>query len=727
MQNTITKQKQNTLTYSDLVVVLYSIAGFFIGRTIVFQFLNPIAISYLFLFTGVRFYIVALFVAIGLFTKLSGMYFFKYLAVIGLMCFFRTIKIVKRQTITQNATCILLPGLALAIANASLFFTIVAFIETLLCLSINFIIKPVLNKDFSTEKLIGSIILLSAIICGTSDMYIGHVSIMYICCTFILLATGNINSSIGLALGLILNVCGVVNLNHVIIFGIVGVSTGLLLKFKKLGSIIGFIISAPLIILYTQPELLTKDLLIATILGITLFIIVPFDINTTEAIVIDDYIMRIKKLTNYRLKAFAHAFSKLSVTFNNLAEKNTSQKDISKLIDELGAKVCNQCSMRTFCWENNFYNTYQTIFGILGACERKSRIDISDIPHDFRNHCANLVKFCETTNRLFELHKINLAWSNKIIESRELISQQLLGVSKIIDNLACELDLELRFNNELEQKITDELSRNKIIPQRVIVLETNTDKLEVTLDLQYADLNKKFVGVISKAIDKRLRIDDLQNNTVKLVEEQQFNIVTGVARATKNNSNESGDSYSVMELKNGQCLLVLSDGMGSGKRAKLESTVTVELLEELIESGFDRNTAIKLINSTLILKSNDETFSTLDVCFIDLYTGAGEFIKTGAASSFLLRDGHVQTIKSSSLPIGILNNIELELHAKKFRHDDIIIMATDGVTDVLNINDSLNLNSNHPQDIADYILTQAKQNGIKDDMTVIVARVWEKS
>ena len=120
------------------------------------------------------------------------------------------------------------------------------------------------------------------------------------------------------------------------------------------------------------------------------------------------------------------------------------------------------------------------------------------------------------------------------------------------------------------------------------------------------------------------------------------------------------------------------------------------------------------------------------------FNGSGEFIKIGAANSFLLRNNILQEIKSSSLPMGILNNIKYEFFDKKFLSGDIIIMATDGLFDTIaDITDKkkwlleliLKLNSNNPQDIADFILNNIKlesKNFITDDITILVGRIWEK-
>lgn len=69
----------------------------------------------------------------------------------------------------------------------------------------------------------------------------------------------------------------------------------------------------------------------------------------------------------------------------------------------------------------------------------------------------------------------------------------------------------------------------------------------------------------------------------------------------------------------------------------------------------------------------------------------------------------------------------------------MVIMVTDGILDCEDeeiekekwIEESLHkLDRKNPQDVADYILETARQKAggvVKDDMTVLVMRIWEKA
>ena len=224
---------------------------------------------------------------------------------------------------------------------------------------------------------------------------------------------------------------------------------------------------------------------------------------------------------------------------------------------------------------------------------------------------------------------------------------------------------------------------------------------------------------------------------LKLSEEQGYTVTTGVARATKYNSKESGDSHTFMDLGNGSYLLALSDGMGSGIKAKEESAASIELFENFMEAGFDKITAVELINSVLVLKSEPQNFSTLDICTINMYTGVCDLAKIGASETYIVSNDKTDVISSTSLPIGMLEKVDMETSKIQLNDNDLIVMVTDGISDCFNSDVSKNQlktllkNSRNkdPYTISELVLSLAKKlsNDIaKDDMTVLTAKIRKK-
>jgi stage II sporulation protein E len=139
-----------------------------------------------------------------------------------------------------------------------------------------------------------------------------------------------------------------------------------------------------------------------------------------------------------------------------------------------------------------------------------------------------------------------------------------------------------------------------------------------------------------------------------------------------------GDSHRVIVSDDGYTAAILSDGMGAGEEAAKLSKMTISLLERLMAAGLDKKVSLQLVNSILLLRSADENFATLDLFVLDHYTGEGEFIKIGSAPTYLKRGKDIDVIRSTSLPVGILHNVEPEYFRYSLQDEDYVILITDG-------------------------------------------------
>ena len=218
---------------------------------------------------------------------------------------------------------------------------------------------------------------------------------------------------------------------------------------------------------------------------------------------------------------------------------------------------------------------------------------------------------------------------------------------------------------------------------------------------------------------------------------QNLTIEIGIAKTKKNNSSKSGDSYITTKINDNKYLIGLSDGMGSGEKASEKSEKVIKMLESLLVTGLDKESAIDLVNST-IMNDDDEVFSTIDATIVDLRYGSTEFIKVGSCPTYIKNNKKVDVIKSANLPAGVLDNIDINLYGRNLEIGDIVVMVSDGVSEArvdtikkeLWISELLaNVKSVRPQRIADIILQEAMDAsyGIAgDDMTVLVALVKEE-
>ena len=161
------------------------------------------------------------------------------------------------------------------------------------------------------------------------------------------------------------------------------------------------------------------------------------------------------------------------------------------------------------------------------------------------------------------------------------------------------------------------------------------------------------------------------------------------------------------------------------------------MLEELLEAGFPVKTAIQIMNTALVIGRDDVRFSTIDVSLFDLYSGSCEFVKAGASATFIKRKDQVERITSTTLPIGVIQEIEIDVEQRELESGDFVVMVTDGVMDALPTGEQDTLmetfireaSINNPKELAHHLLGRVLEWTGElplDDMTILVIGIWKR-
>ena len=192
----------------------------------------------------------------------------------------------------------------------------------------------------------------------------------------------------------------------------------------------------------------------------------------------------------------------------------------------------------------------------------------------------------------------------------------------------------------------------------------------------------------------------------------------------------SGDVTRSFDNAEGYSYKLLSDGMGSGKTASMTASLTGAYLSELLQSGASPDTALKMLNQ-VIRQKGCECSATIDLLELDLIYGKASFIKSGAATSYVRRGNDVFRIRSKTMPIGLLKSIDAEKINFDLCDGDVIVMLSDGVSQVPEDAPWLlsllteGWDSNLPT-MADKIIEAARAEGRADDMTVGLCRIGDR-
>lgn len=644
------------------------------------------------------------------------------------------------------------------------------------------------KKVFSIEEVMGTSLLLSISICALTDVSIFGYSLRNILSILIVLILGWKNGMLvgatgGITIGVVLGIIGDSEPIMVASYAISGLIAGIFYKLGKIGVIAGFILGN-VILTYvangnTVPVILIQEILIAS-LGL---LAVPkrFQID------IQDLYGKNKLLpettsrslaenqdTIFKLNSMSETISDLAKSYQEAATTVLEEEDIKQqeLSNEQVFKEELEVNLSQL--ENNLLyddieeNRDGIVDDVFNHLLKNELITEKELVTIFENKNHYIVGFTEKNpqvqedvskmikaiNSAYRISKMNFIWKKKMQESKKNVSSQLEGVSEAISQMAEEMEQEEKNPFSVQEQEILSLLKQKEIEIRQIKIKQNTTGryfVEVYTDLCENEDGKqcnikKIAKILEKVLQTKMNIQGQecgireQKGQCKFTyySEDNYKLQVGVATTTKAGSPVSGDSHIETKLEDGKYLLAISDGMGSGPEAMKSSKVAIKMLERLLKAGFDKESSLKLINSTLIANTKEDMYATLDIQILDLFAGNMEFIKNGACPTFVKRKKEVQLLKSITLPAGIMENPDLVVYDYDLEDGDIIVMCSDGVIDANTeyINKELwvkylleDIQSDDAQQIANMIINEAvdHQFGMqKDDMTVIVTKINSK-
>jgi stage II sporulation protein E len=285
--------------------------------------------------------------------------------------------------------------------------------------------------------------------------------------------------------------------------------------------------------------------------------------------------------------------------------------------DDLVRQVCVGCRSYNACWERDFVKAYRMVGDLLALGETQA-VQTRDVGGPETIRCLRPAQMAHAANWRVALAARERRWAWRVAESRSVVAVQMAGLARALDEAAAEVEAA------------------RVRPGG---------------------------GRRPAPVDAALTYD------------------IGVARQPRPGHLVSGDSHLACEVAPGRLLLALSDGMGSGPRAAMQSSLTLSLVEVLLAAGFPRDVAVRTANAVLLMRSADDGFSTLDLALVELASGATEVLKGGAAPGFLRSGGDVSLLHASSLPVGAVPDVALEVSRLALRPGDELVLVTDGVLD----------------------------------------------
>lgn len=762
------------------MIVLWIIA-FFMGRVWLMN-INPFGVSLVAATAGEKkgFQGVALCVMLGMFTSMDGLSLVKYLLLFSLLLVTRKLQNRWTSRHFMAAYMAILVGVInmllgivqsiLAVNTWEVFW--LSILESIAVFAIanidqwgvHFILYEEWSKVPGNEELISLLALVVTALYGIprqADMIfsisgtLGYLLILF-CGYRFGASTGAIA---GAAVGMLFSLTG----ESMVAIGIsclLGVCAGTFRRLGRICSSASFLLMGAIMTVFTLREIYGIIELRAIISAVIVFLALPkkvahcWEDDLAEEIE-DDYAREdVRALANHRIEDFSDAFRRLSKSFEGeQKEWELTEQELESMFEELSQAVCQDCINCKYCWNRHYEQTDTNLRKILWQIGQEGAVSLEVVNEDFHRRCMKLEEYVVRVEERVAQEKVRLGWYNRMTENRRVMAEQMQEIAAALRSFTADLNDVEEQSKECKRRIAEELKREGVKLQKLSV-KKRRGHLEVTLTgackgnqcLTKTDVAQALyrgTGVMMSPARETRNVLSREEDTMFFREDTRLKAITGLARIAKSGERVSGDNYSFLELQGqGELLMVLADGMGSGEMAYRDSGNLIEALEYLMEAGFEKKSAFKLLNTLFVVNYEGQSFATLDMAAINLHTGRCEIMKNGAATTFVKHRDRVETIVSSALPVGVDMEAEPDVKMVDLAEGDMVIMVSDGVLEGFyerNMTDGNQedmstfieeLGCQNPNDVANQILMNALARSTReatDDMSVLVAGIWNKN
>lgn len=452
---------------------------------------------------------------------------------------------------------------------------------------------------------------------------------------------------------------------------------------------------------------------------------------------VSDAADHMRDLLSFKLHAASTTVSEVSASVRAVSKALTgiAKRNETTLYADVRDEVCRKCSRMTNCWEYNFENTLDAFNRMILSRKNGDRPTRDNLPSYFSSRCVCVESLTECFNRLYTRRSFKEAEENRVAEVRRVAADQFISISVMLENLADELQRDIVFAPETADKAREALEGIglHVVRALCVINESGYATLQVFCTPVGGKLSPQ---ALADAVSDAVGIDfappvvgdgGAEHTLLLFCEKPPCAVRAAVSQYIGEGQSVCGDACDTFADGRGHYIMILSDGMGTGSRAAVDGAMTTGLAGKLIRAGFGFDCVVKTVNSALMVKSKDESLSTLDIVSIDLFKGEATFYKAGAAASLICRRGKTIRIERSSLPLGILRDVEFERVTGKLGDGDILLMMSDGAASIPQ--DALRKEiaacaDKSPQEIAAAVAALAKNssaNGRTDDITVMAA------
>ena len=383
-----------------------------------------------------------------------------------------------------------------------------------------------------------------------------------------------------------------------------------------------------------------------------------------------------------KLDEFSNMFTTLSSQFIKSKRSRILQQANIEVFD----KLCANCFKNQHCHQNGNHLLVNYVKdGIMNQLN-ENKI------HYIKQNCLKADAYLKLIDNFMNSYLLKKFENDEICVLKDVVSNQFMGFSKIMLNykehfLQDKLIVANAFYHNIKEYLEEfhydilyvnNLSTDEYYQFDIAISNCNT-----------VEIKNKILPIINSLLKAQMEIIDvhlhnlISNYIIISIVETNKQFIDVFYKQNGKEAIHCGDSILTTRYLN-QYYLAISDGMGNGIEANEESQFTLDALFSTIKTGMNIQEGIAITNSLLKLKNQYDTYTTIDLVEINQNNLIAKFYKAGAFMSIIIRNEEPIIIENYSLPIGIIDQVQIHPYIIQLQKDDIILMMSDGIIDEYN-------------------------------------------
>lgn len=497
----------------------------------------------------------------------------------------------------------------------------------------------------------------------------------------------------GVALGLAMDMATGGTPLYTMAYAFAGLLGGIFAGGGRLLFALGFIAANALAVLWTWEQGVRVGALYEVFVSSVVFLLLPRRTLGRVAGVLQQSAVGageagLRRYCAGRVRRMGGAFRELNHIVQRNLQSEKNDNDAAAIFDRAADAVCVNCKQKEQCWQVNYMDTLSVMNDATPAMLERGKLLREDLAGRFLESCTHSNAFIAAVNSELRARMYRRQFRARLSENRAAAYEQYADMAELLEGISEELGNAMGADHLAERRLLRCL-RSMDIDAEVSVFRDRTGRLRAVIEgervaaiTREKDYLERFSSILGVRLCRPNAPDSLRAGRLLLLEAEPLAVSVGLAAMKKQGEPVSGDRGTYFKTEQGVLCVILSDGMGSGEEAARESRGVVEILENFLRSGMKPETAMRMLNSAMLLQNGDDWgYATVDLACIDLFTGETCFYKYGAAPSYVKNGKTIRRVRGESMAAGVCagETAEPDVVRMHLHPGSVALIASDGV------------------------------------------------